>query len=420
MKNFIYGRTKYITLGDIKLKDQWHFDQIIDRSNTGSEKWEPTVLEQKFGTGRGNLLPLWVADMDFPCPDVIINAMEQRLSHKVFGYSLNDDRHNEALINWFNRRHGWQIQTDSIVNTPGIVPGVHYLIQCFTKPGDGVLIQPPVYYPFAQAINTNGRHVIKNPLVLNNYQYEMDFQDLEEKTRDPRVKLAILCSPHNPVGRVWGRDELERFGEICLKNNVLVFADEIHCDLVMPGYKHTSYQSISFELSQGSIVANAASKTFNLAGFGHSCLIIPKEEYRHEMGSFLNGLGIDAKGTSNLFGAIAARAAYEGGEPWLIDLISYIYDNFLYLKKKIEKKLPGVRVFDLEATYLPWIDFNPLGLSPEKIVKIIEEKAGLALDHGDWFGQSGAGFERINIACPRPILSKATDALVRAFTPFCK
>nr|WP_320192779.1 MalY/PatB family protein [uncultured Desulfobacter sp.] len=402
------------------MKDQWNFNQVIDRSNTGSVKWESSVLEQKFGKGRGNLLPLWVADMDFACPDVIFNAMEQRLSHKVFGYSLNDSRHNDALINWFERRHGWQIQKNSIVNTPGIVPAVHYLIQCFTKPGDGVLIQPPVYYPFAQAIHTNGRQVVENPLMLNQYRYDMDFNDLEEKTRDPRVKLAILCSPHNPVGRVWQRDELERFGTICLKNNVLVFADEIHCDLVMPGFKHTSYQSISTELTQSSIAAVAASKTFNLAGLAHSCLVISNESYRHEIGSFFNCLGLNSTGTSNLFGAIAARAAYEGGEPWLCDLIRYIYDNYLYLKERIEKELPGVRVFDLEATYLPWIDFNPLQLPPKQLIEIIEEKAGIALDHGNWFGQSGAGFERINIACPKKVLSTAVDAIICAFIPFCK
>jgi len=402
------------------MEDQWHFDRIIDRRNTDSAKWAPAVLEQKFGKGRGDLMPLWVADMDFPCPDVIVHAMAQRLSHSVFGYSLNDSRHNEALMSWFNRRHGWQIREESIINTPGIVPALHYIIQCYTKPGDGVLIQPPVYYPFAQAINTNGRHVVENPLVPDNGRYDMDFKDLEEKTRDPRVKLAILCSPHNPVGRIWRRDELERFGAICLENNVLVFADEIHCDLAMPGHQHTSYQSISWELSQGSIAGNAASKTFNLAGFCHACLIIPNEAYRHEMGHFLNCLGVDSKGTANLFGAIATRAAYESGEPWLSDLINYIHDNFLYLKKKIEKELPGVRVFDLEATYLPWIDFNPLGLLPEKVVRIVEEKAGIALDHGDWFGQGGAGFERINIACPRQILSGAADALVTAFKPFCK
>jgi cystathionine beta-lyase len=402
------------------MKDPWHFDQIIDRSNTGSAKWESSVLEEKFGKGRGDLLPLWVADMDFTCPDVIFDALEQRLSHRVFGYSLNDRRHNDALINWFDRRHGWQIQAESIVNTPGIVPAVHYLIQCFTKPGDGVLIQPPVYYPFAQAIITNGRHVVENPLTLNNYRYDMDFKDLEEKTRGPRVKLAILCSPHNPVGRVWHRDELERFGAICQKNNVLVFADEIHCDLVMPGFKHTSYQTFSSELTRGAIAGIAASKTFNLAGLAHSCLVIPNKTHRHELGNFFNCLGLNSTGTANLFGAIAARAAYEGGEPWLVDLINYIYNNYLYLKERIEKELPGVRVFDLEATYLPWIDFNPLELSQEKIIEIIEEKAGLAFDHGNWFGQSGSGFERINIACPRKLLSKAADALVSAFIPYCK
>ncbi|MCG8551772.1 MAG: pyridoxal phosphate-dependent aminotransferase [Desulfobacterales bacterium] len=402
------------------MENQWDFNQVIDRSSTGSVKWSPSVLEQNFGKGRGNLLPLWVADMDFACPDVIYDAMEKRLSHRIFGYSLNDSQHNGALIDWFERRHGWQIQENSIVNTPGIVPAVHYLIQCFTKPGDGVLIQPPVYYPFARAILANGRHVVENPLVLKNLRYDMDFKDLEEKTRDPRVKLAVLCSPHNPVGRVWQRDELERFGEICLKNNVLVFADEIHCDLVMPGFKHTSYQSISAELTQGSIAGVAASKTFNLAGLAHSCLVISNETYRHEIGSFFNCLGFNSTGTSNLFGAIAARAAYEGGEPWLIDLIRYIYDNFLYLKKRIEKELPGVRVFDLQATYLPWIDFNPLGLSQKKIIEIMEEKAGIALDHGNWFGLNGAGFERINIACPRKMLSRAADAIICAFIPFCK
>ena len=402
------------------MKTPWDFDQIIDRSNTGSAKWEPSVLEQKFGKGRGGLLPLWVADMDFPCPDVIFDAMEQRLSHRIFGYSLNDSQHNDALIDWFSRRHGWQIQSDSIVNTPGIVPAVHYLIQCFTKPGDGVLIQPPVYYPFAQAIITNGRHVVENPLTLNDYRYDMDFKDLEEKTRDPRVKLAVLCSPHNPVGRVWRREELERFGTICRQNNVLVFADEIHCDLVMPGFKHTSYHSISPELTRSSIAGIAASKTFNLAGLAHSCLVIPNDTHRQEIAHFFNSLGLSSTGTANLFGAIAARAAYEGAEPWLVDLTRYIYDNYLYLKERVEKELPGVRVFDLEATYLPWIDFNPLGLSSKKIIEIIEEKAGLALDHGNWFGGEGAGFERINIACPRKLLSRATGALISAFIPFCK
>ena len=397
------------------MKNQWYFDQVLDRKNTDSEKWEPCVLEKKFGKGRGNLLPLWVADMDFLCPDVIVNAMEQRLSHRVFGYSLNDSGHNAALINWFDRRHGWQIEQNAIVHTPGLVPAVNYLIQCFTRPGDGVLIQTPVYYPFANSIKANGRQVVENPLVLTDGRYEMDFKDLEDKVKDSRVKLAVLCSPHNPVGRVWTRDELERFGQICLDHDVLIFADEIHCDLVMPGFKHVSFQSISSRLANGSIAGNAASKTFNLAGLGFSSLVIPNASYRHEMSRFFNRMGLDCNGTASLFGAIATRAAYEGGEPWLSDLIAYLHANFEYLKKTLEKELPGVRVFTLEATYLPWIDFNALGLSPIKLIRKIEENAGIALDHGEWFGDAGAGFERVNIACPRQTLTKAVNALIRAF-----
>ena len=397
------------------MKNQWHFDQVLDRKNTDSEKWEPCVLEEKFGKGRGNLLPLWVADMDFLCPDVIVNAMEQRLSHRVFGYSLNDSGHNAALINWFDRRHGWQIEQNAIVHTPGLVPAVNYLIQCFTRPGDGVLIQTPVYYPFAGSIKANGRQVVENPLVLTDGRYEMDFKDLEDKVRDSRVKLAVLCSPHNPVGRAWTRDELERFGQICLDHDVLIFADEIHCDLVMPGFKHVSFQSISPRLANGSIAGNAASKTFNLAGLGFSSLVIPNDSYRHEMGRFFNRIGLDCNGAASLFGAIATRAAYEGGEPWLTDLITYLHANFEYLKKTLEKELPGIRVFNLEATYLPWIDFNPLGLSPTQIIRKIEENAGIALDHGEWFGDAGAGYERVNIACPRQTLTKAVNALIQAF-----
>ncbi|MCG8688676.1 MAG: pyridoxal phosphate-dependent aminotransferase [Desulfobacterales bacterium] len=401
------------------MKAPWTFDEIIDRSNTSSMKWEPDVLKAKFGKNRQNLLPFWVADMDFQCPDVIYKAMEDRLNHKVFGYTIHDKGQNTALIDWFNRRHNWEIKEKWIVNTPGIVPGVNYLIQCFTKPGDKVIIQTPVYYPFASAIKNNGRQVLENPLKLNGTLYEMDFDDLSEKVTDPRVKLAILCSPHNPVGRVWTKEELTTFGKTCLDNNVLVFADEIHCDLVMPGFTHTSYQTLSEELALGSIAGNAASKTFNLAGLSHSSLIVPNGKLRDEIGIYFETLGLNPRGSSNLFGAVASRAAYEGAEPWLDDLIAYLYGNYIYLKKRIESELPGVHVYDMEATYLPWIDFRHLGLLPEEIIKIVEETAGVALDHGDWFGDNGAGFERINIACPRKLLEKAVSLLIKAFKPYC-
>ena len=252
------------------MKNHWNFDEIIDRSGTRSMKWEPEVLASKFGPGREHLLPLWVADMDFHCPPAVSRAMKHRIDHGIYGYTIRNRDYEQALIRWYGRRHNWPIETAWIVNTPGIVPAVNYLIQRFTAPGDRVLIQPPVYYPFASSILTNGRRIAENPLVIRKGRYEMDFEDLAAKAADPRVKLAILCSPHNPVGRVWTREELTRFGNICMDNDVLVFSDEIHCDLTMPGYRHTSFQSISDRFARESIAGIAASKTFNLAGLARS------------------------------------------------------------------------------------------------------------------------------------------------------
>lgn len=243
----------------------------------------------------------------------------------------------------------------------------------------------------------------------------MDFDDLAKKVADPRVKLAILCSPHNPVGRVWTKEELEKFGNLCIENNVLVFADEIHCDLIMPGFKHVCFQDISEKFAQHSIAANAASKTFNLAGLHQSSLIIPNENLRNEFSIHNETMGVGPGGSGTLFGAIATAAAYNEAEPWLDDLLLYLKDNFIYLKTSLEEQLPGVKVFDLEGTYLAWADFRPTGLSNQKIIQIIEEEAGVALDHGDWFGANGAGFERFNIACPRAILKKAVEGVVAGF-----
>jgi cystathionine beta-lyase len=393
----------------------WNFDEIIDRTDTCSMKWEPEILCKKFGPGRENLLPLWVADMDFNCPSVVRQAMEKRLAHQVYGYTMPDPGYNEALISWYRRRHQWEIDDRWILTSPGIVPATNYLIQRFSLPGDRVLIQTPVYYPFAASIAANGRGIVENPLKIANGRYEMDFDDLEKKVRDPRVKIAVLCSPHNPVGRVWTREELERFGSICIDNHVLVFADEIHCDLIMPGYRHICFQGISQEFADHSITGNAASKTFNLAGLQQSSLIIPNDRLRNEFSLYFETLGVGPGGFGTLFGAIAAQAAYNLAEPWLDDLIKYLNQNFVYLKTAIESRLPGVKVFDLEGTYLAWVDFRPLGLSPDQTIRAVEEDAGLALDHGDWFGKNGAGFERVNIACPRSILTKAVEAMVAAF-----
>ena len=399
----------------MKMSNDWDFDEIVDRSNTGSVKWEPDILRTKFGKGGEDLLAMWVADMDFKCPTVVRSAMEERLAHQIYGYTMLGSGYYEAVITWFQRRHGWKIKRQSILTSPGIVPATNYVIQRFSNPGDKVLIQSPVYYPFANAIQANGRVICNNPLQIVDGCYQMDFQDLEAKAADPRVKIAILCSPHNPVGRVWSAAELEQFGKICIKHNVLVFADEIHCDLVMPGYKHSSFQALSEDFALHSIAANAASKTFNLAGLAQSNLIIPNQQIRDDFSIYYETLGVGPEGTGTLFGAIATQAAYNEAEPWLEDLILYLHDNFTYLKNRLETEISGVRVYDLEGTYLVWVDFTPLGYSPEKVTQIIEEKAGVALDHGDWFGENGAGFERFNIACPRSVLKRALDSLVMAF-----
>lgn len=399
----------------MELEKDWDFDEIIDRSHTSSMKWEPEVLVAKFGKGRENLLPLWVADMDFNSPTVVRQAMEKRLAHQIYGYTIPDSGYDNALISWFERRHNCRIEPEWILTNPGVVPGTNYLIQRFSMPGDKVLIQTPVYYPFAHSITANGRTLVENPLKIVGEHYQMDFEDLEQKTRDPRLKIAILCSPHNPVGRVWTRDELEQFGEICIKNQVLVFADEIHCDLIMPGFKHICFQQISEKFANHSIAANSASKTFNLAGLQQSALIIPNEDLRDQVSIYFQTLGVNPRGNGSFLGAIATQAAYNEAEPWLDDLLVYLNDNFTYLKQALEQGLPGVKVFDLEGTYLPWADFRSLGLPPEKIVEKVEQEAMVALDHGDWFAENSAGFERFNIACPRSILKKAVESIIEAF-----
>ncbi len=397
------------------MKKDWNFDEMIDRSHTASMKWEPEVLNRIFGKGKEGLLPLWVADMDFKCPKPIRMAMENRISHQIYGYSLTDPSYYSALISWYKRRHQWSVTKDWILTTPGVVPAITYMIQCFTNPGDKVLIQPPVYYPFARSILNNGRQIQENPLQIVDSHYKMDFDDLEIKAKDPRVKLAILCSPHNPVGRVWSRDELETFGKICIKNNILIISDEIHCDLIMPGHKHTCFPTLSEEFAQNSVTGIAASKTFNLAGLQQSSIIIPNPNIRARLFTHLENLGFINGVGGTLFGAIATTAAYNEAEEWLDDLLIYLYDNFNFLKTKLEQGLSGVKVFDLEGTYLVWADFRELGHDNESRIRLLEETAKVGLDHGNWFGDNGTGFERLNIACPRTILEKAVKSIIKAF-----
>lgn len=387
----------------------YDFSKVIDRSGTNSMKWEPGVLEDMFGNPE--LLPLWVADMDFEVSPAVKEAVMKVAEHGIYGYS-GTDKHMIAFKNWLDRRFDVTIESEWLINTPGIVTALNIAVQTYTKPGDNVIIQRPVYYPFTDAVEKNGRHVSNNELKEVDGQYEIDFEDFEERAKDPNTTMFILCSPHNPVSRVWTKEELGKLMDICVENDVLVVSDEIHNDLVMPGHKHTVTLGIDEKYQKNLITCMAPSKSFNLAGMQLSYIIIADEDMRHQFNRSLEQLGL---GMMNPFALEAATAAYNDSEEWLDDLIEYLAGNYNYLKDYFAKELPQLKVRELEATYLVWVDFRELGLDVEEIADTMANKAGVALDGGDWFGKTGEGFMRINIACPRELLEQAAEAIVKAF-----
>ncbi|MCB9007779.1 MAG: pyridoxal phosphate-dependent aminotransferase [Ardenticatenaceae bacterium] len=393
------------------------FDTEVNKFGINSIKWEfmfdahhnPTHGDHahpKHGAER--VLPLWVADMDFRVAPPIVEAVAARAQRGVFGYCMPTDSYYEAVINWFARRYGRSIQRDWIVMTPGVVPALNMMVQTFTKPGDKIIIQRPVYHPFTFAIENNGREVVSNSLVLQDGRYQMDFADLAAKAADPATKMLILCSPHNPISRVWTAEELTRLGEICLDNDVLVVSDEIHCDLIYKDVTFTSFANISERFAQNSIVCTAPSKTFNVAGLKLSNIIIPNEDLRTQFAKTLERTGL--LGT-NTFGVVAAEAAYNFGEPWLTAVMDYIEGNYNFMRDYLAKHLPQLHLLPAEGTYLVWLDCRALELTPEERKKLIFEDAHLYLDEGEIFGPEGEGFERINLACPRPLLAEALDRL---------
>ena len=394
-------------------QEHFDFDTIVDRSNTQSVKWEPRMIKHYIGSE--DLFPLWVADMDFKAPDVILQALHKRVEHGIFGYTTVGKEYIESIQNWYRRRHDWEIDSKWLKYSPGIVPAVNFIIQQFSKPGDKIIIQPPVYYPFKDSIEKNGRQLLNNELIQSNSRYTMNFDELEELTNQKRVKMLILCSPHNPVGRVWTKEELTKLGNICLTHNILVLADEIHGDLIFPEQTQIPFASISEEFAQNSITCTAPTKTFNLAGLHVSNVIIPNKQIRDEFKTKMHTLDIQVP---TIFGAEAMIAAYNHGEPWLDAVLDYIKENYFYFTQAIKQILPKVIIFPLEATYLVWVDFRSLGLSPDKIDNIIKQKAKLALDRGKKFGKGGEGFQRFNIACPRSILQDVIDKLETAFQPY--
>jgi len=394
----------------------YNFDKEINRLGTSSVKWDyqkngigmvqTDAADAKHGANR--LLPLWVADMDFQSPPAAIEALADRAKHGVFGYTMPSDAYFEALINWMDKHYDRQIKKEWVVMTPGIITGINMMIQTFVAPGEKILLQTPVYYPFFSSIENNGAEIVRNELVLDNGRYLMDFDDLAEKTADPAVKMAILCSPHNPIGRVWTKEELTRFGEICLANDVLVVSDEIHCDLIFPGHTFTSFASISEEFAQNSIVCTAPSKTFNLPGLKTSNMIIPNRKLRLQFSKTMESAGLMG---GNTFGIVGTEAAYRHGEDWLNALLVYIMDNYRFMVDYIGEHLPMLTVLPLEGTYLVWVDCRALGLDADTRQEMFLEKANLFLDEGELFGPEGLGFERFNIACPRSILAEALDRM---------
>ena len=383
---------------------KYNFDEIHDRRNTDCIKWD-FGMQRK---GRDDLLPLWVADMDFRLPDEVIKDITDRVQHGIFGYTDPGDKYRNTVRDWYQRRHGLTFDGKDIIVTAGVVYAIALSIRAFTKPGDAVIIQQPVYYPFKSTIEVNDRKVVNNQLVYKDGHYEIDFDDFEKKIIENDVKLFLLCSPHNPVGRVWTREELTRLAEICTKHDVYVFADEIHSDFVYPGHKHISFLTLDEKYTKKVVLGTSASKTFNLAGLQVSNIIIPdKDMFR----AFEKENGAVGYSQPNAIGMVATMSVYQKGEEWLDELIEYLQGNLSYVREFLKEKLPKVKLIEPEGTYLIWLDFSEVTDNHKELEDIIVNKAKLWLDPGIIFGRETALFERINIACPRAILKQAMEQL---------
>lgn len=385
---------------------RYDFDKVINRLNTASVKWDE--VDRIFGDK--DLLPLWVADMDFQVPAPVTDALRERVEHGIFGYTERPESYYEAVIGWMERRHEWSVQKEWICHCPGVVPALSYLVQVFTEPGDKVIIQPPVYHPFTSVVTDNGREVVHNPLKYEQGRYFMDFEDLRQKM-DPSVKLLILCNPHNPGGRVWTKEELTELGNICLENNVMVISDEIHGDLILKGHKHIPFAAISEEFAQNSIICTAPSKTFNMAGMQTSNIIIPNKEYREAFQKMMSKLVLRM---TNTFGVVATEAAYRHGDEWLDQLLAYLQGNLDFLTEYIETHIKGIKVIQPEGTYLVWLDCRELGMDTKGLQEFMGKQAKVAVNQGHVFGPGGEQFIRLNMACPRSLIEEGLERIAKA------
>ena len=383
------------------------FDTVPNRRGTNCFKYD---FAREMGMPE-DVLPLWVADMDFPTAPAVLERLHALAEHGIFGYTGVKDAYFSAVHNWYAQRFGWETQRSWLVTTPGVVFAIAIAIRAFTQKGDAILIQQPVYYPFANKVTENDRQLVVNPLVLKNGRYEMDFADMERKIVDYHVKMLLLCSPHNPVGRVWTKEELLRVGEICQKHGVLVVSDEIHADFTYAGHTHRVFASVKSEFADFTITCTAPSKTFNLAGLQNSNIFIPNRQLRHAYKKELSACGC---GGTNCMGMAACQAAYEAGADWLEQLKQYLAGNLAYIRQFLREKLPDIALIEPDGTYLVWLDLRKLGLTEQQQRQLIVQDAKLWLDTGTLFGQGGEGFERINIACPRTTIERAMQRLEHA------
>lgn len=385
---------------------KYDFETLVKRKNVGSEKWDSMVaLNPQVGE---DVVPLSVADMELKNAPEIVEGLKDYLDHTILGYTGATDAYYEAVQGWMERRHGFRPEKEWFVETAGVVPAIKEMVGAFTGPEDSVLITPPVYYPFKMSIEQNNRGVVESELVIRDGRYEIDFEDFERKAAMPEVKLFILCSPHNPVGRIWTEGELLRICDICLKNGVFIISDEIHFDLIMPGYEYVSMGTFEKKYLENCAICTAPSKTFNLAGFQASNIFIPNEEYRNRMA------GARGYFSLNILAYKACELAYNCCEDWLAELITHLDGNRKLVEDFMAENIPQIKVFPLEGTYLQWWDCRELGMDAEELERFMQMEAQIFFDEGALFGEGGKGFERINLACPRAVLLGALKRLKKA------
>ncbi|MGN0626249.1 MAG: MalY/PatB family protein [Oscillospiraceae bacterium] len=385
---------------------KYDFETLIPRKNMGSRKWDTMV--QHNPNAAEDVIPMSTADMEFKNPPELAEGLKEYMDRSILGYTMPNDAFYESVVRWMKDRHQWDIKPEWLVQAPGVVNALFGIVKTFTEPGDGIIIMQPVFHPFAMAITQNNRVLVNNALIHDGNTYQIDFEDLEKKAKDPKNKMLIFCSPHNPIGRVWTREELERVGRICIDNNVLVVSDEIHFDFILTGYKHTVFASISEEFAQHCIICTAPSKTFNIAGLKISNIVIPNDELRKKL---LEKYQRDF--SSNALGIQACRICYDRCGAWKDEMLCMIEYNYQQVKRFVEEKIPQIKVTELQGTYLLWLDCTGLGLSDEQLEKLTLD-ADLYLNQGRMFGEGGSGFERVNLACPTRYLIAAMERLKKA------